>query len=375
MNKHEPYLVFPRTLKGRKGKPIYYYQYRKADGLLSNARSTGQTSRTAAVRYVEDLIVKGGVIIEGNLRFHEFCRSFFGDDSPWVRDRLAIGTKDKPAIGEKQIVKYRGFAINYFIKYIPNNSLDIFSPSDIKEFRLKLLENSGLSRKSINDVMSCLRIMFNSALNDGLIPRNPFRGISPLITEPKPRDAFSMDHMKIIMKYEWKNPDVRLFILVAALTGMRLSEVNSLRRSNIMEDYIDLQDQYRNGNLMPSKTRHARKIPICKELHDMLVTHIPEGKDFVFDCLPDDKASDDLREMLIKIMPEERIKHGYCFHSLRHFANTYYLDKGILPIKVAAVMGHSTGVSSMQERYTNFTPENYKEFYAVQAELLDILTH
>lgn len=375
MNEHEPYLVFPRTLKGRKGKPIYYYQYRKADGSLSNARSTGQTSRTAAVRYVEDLIAKDGIIIEGNLRFHEFCRSFFDEKSPWVRDRLALGTKDRPAIGNKQIVKYRGFVINYFIKFMPNNSLDIFSPSDIKEFRLKLLENSSLSRKSINDVMSCLRVMLNSAMNDGMISRDPFRGISPLIAEPKPRDAFSMDHMKIIMKYEWKNPDVRLFILVAALTGMRLSEINSLRHDNIKEDYIDLQDQYRSGKLMPLKTRHSRKIPICRELHYMLVSNIPDGKDFVFDALADDKASDDLREMLVTTMPEERIKHGYCFHSLRHFTNTFYLDRGILPIKVAAVMGHSTGVSSMQERYTNFSPENYKEFYEVQKELLNVLTH
>lgn len=375
MNRHEPYLIFPRSLKGKKGKPIYYYQYRKADGTLSNARSTGKTSRTAAILYVQEMLENGKIIVEGNVRFHQFCSTFFSENSSWVRDRLALGTKDKPAIGERQLIKYRGFVKNYYLQYIPNNSLDSFTPSDIKEFRLKLLENSELSRKSINDVMSCLRILFTSALNDGLIQRDPFRGISPLVTQPKPRDAFSLEHLLTIMRYGWKNPDVRLFILVAALTGMRLSEVNSLRRSNIMEDYIDLQDQYRNGNLMPLKTRHARKIPICKELHDMLVTHIPEGKDFVFDCLPDDKASDDLREMLIKIMPEERIKHGYCFHSLRHFANTYYLDKGILPIKVAAVMGHSTGVSSMQERYTNFTPENYKEFYAVQAELLEILTH
>lgn len=375
MNRHEPYLIFPRTLKGKNGKPIYYYQYRKADGTLSNARSTGKTSRTAAILYVQELLNKGKIIVEGNVRFHQFCSTFFAENSSWVRDRLALGTKDKPAIGERQLIKYRGFVKNYFLQYISNNPLDSFSPSDIKEFRLKLLENSELSRKSINDVMSCLRVMFTSALNDGLILRDPFRGISPLVTEPKPRDAFSLNHMIAIVNYEWKNPDVRLFIFVAALTGLRLSEINSLRRDNIKEDYIDLQNQYRSGKLMPLKTRHARKIPICRDLHNMLISNIPEGKDFVFDSLPDDKASDDLREMLVKTMPEERIKHGYCFHSLRHFANTFYLDRGILPIKVAAVMGHSTGVSSMQERYTNFSPENYKEFYEVQKELLNILTH
>ena len=77
--------------------------------------------------------------------------------------------------------------------------------------------------------------------------------------------------------------------------------------------------------------------------------------------------------MLVKTMPEKRNEHGYCFHSLRHFANTYFLSQGIAPIKVACVLGHSTGVSSMQERYTNFTENDFTEFYEVQSELYRVL--
>ena len=77
--------------------------------------------------------------------------------------------------------------------------------------------------------------------------------------------------------------------------------------------------------------------------------------------------------MLIETMPEKRKEHGYCFHSFRHFSNTYFLSQGILPIKVACVLGHSTGVSSMQERYTNFSEKDFFEFYEVQANLFQYL--
>ena len=63
----------------------------------------------------------------------------------------------------------------------------------------------------------------------------------------------------------------------------------------------------------------------------------------------------------------------WCYHSLRHFYNTYLLSNNISPIKVAAVLGHLTGVSSVQERYTKFTEADYKEIYEVQGVLFNEL--
>lgn len=374
---HSPFILYQRAKKLRKTqkrKPIYYYQYRLADGSLSNPLSTGCTSRTEAFQYVQRLIDKGTIQCGSDSMFRSYAVAFYREDSTWVKDKKALGTRNRPGIGEIQIRKYQGFVTHYFIKYLPNKLLSSFTPSDIKEFRQKLLEKEKLSRKTINDIMSCLRIMFNSALDDGLIARNPFRGIKPLLTEPKPRDAFSLDEVKEIVEYFAANELIRIFLITAACTGMRLAEINSLRKANILATYIDLRDQYRGGQLLPLKTREARKIPICPELRDHLVRTMPDDKEFVFDSLPDNKASDLLRNMLIKTMPEKRREHGFCFHSLRHFANTYYLSKGIMPIKVACVLGHSTGVSSMQERYLNFTEKDYSEFYDIQSELFRFLT-
>lgn len=376
VRRHQDFIIYARNKsksKAQKKKPIYYYQYRLIDGSLSNGKSTGCTSYNAAYSYVQELIDKGVINCGAEIRFHNFATTFFSENSTWVKDKKALGTEDKPAIGEIQIKKYQGFVIHYFVKYIPNKLISSFIPSNIKDFRQNLLESEKLSRKSINDIMSCLRIMFTSALDDGLINRNPFRGIKPLLTEPAPRDAFTLEEVKEIVDYFKSYEIIRTFIIIAACTGMRLAEINSLRRSNIKNTYIDLVDQYRGGKLLPLKTREARKIPICSELHDLLIETIPHSKEFVFDCLSDNRASTLLRKMLNEVMPEKRKEHGYCFHSLRHFSNTYFLSKGIMPIKVASVLGHSTGISSMQERYLNFTEKDFEEFYKVQSELFQYL--
>lgn len=373
---HAPFILYQRDKskrKTQKRKPIYYCQYRFPNGKLSNPFSTGCTAKTEAFIFVQKLIDEGKICCGSETMFSNYASDFFENNSIWVSDKKSLGTAEHPSIGEIQLKKYQGFVNNYFLKYIPNKLISNFNPTDIKEFRQNLLDNESISRKTINDIMSCLRIMFTSALDDGLISRNPFRGIKPLLIEQKPRDAFTLEEVKEITDYFINNENIRIFIIVAACTGMRLSEINSLRKSNIKDTYIDLRDQYRGGKLLPLKTREARKIPVCPELRNILGALIPEGKEFVFDSLSDNRVSNLLRDMLIKTMPEKRKEHGYCFHSLRHFANTYLLSKNISPIKVACVLGHSTGVSSMQERYTNFKETDFEEIYKLQSELFNFL--
>lgn len=75
------------------------------------------------------------------------------------------------------------------------------------------------------------------------------------------------------------------------------------------------------------------------------------------------------RMALLKNMPDRKKERGYCFHSWRLFFNTYLLSNNVAPIKVDAVLDHSTGVSSVQEIYTNFTEADFTEIYEVQKKL------
>lgn len=369
------FFVFQRTLKS--GNKIYYYQAYKPDGTLSSAKSTGCKRKKEAVKFCETLLMEGKLWMGTNQTFAQYATHFFDNDSIWVQDKLSLGTKDHPAISELYLNKLQMTTRKYLVPYFGPRKLSSLTPTDMKAYRLKLIREDKLSYKSINDIFMVVKFIFDTAMSDNLLLYSPLRGIKPLMKNPSPREAFTMqDAKKVLFDCKWKNEAHREFNFVAALTGMRLSEIHALRNENIRETYIDLKDQYLNAKLRPLKTKEARKVPVCPELYKLLKDRLdrsPNG--YAFYDVAETMASDTLREVLLKNLPEQKKERGYCFHSWRHFTNTYLLSKNVSPVKVASMLGHSTGVSSVQERYTNFTEADYLEIYEEQSKLFKELKY
>ena len=365
--------VYKRTLKS--GNKKYYYQTYNRDGTLSSGKSTGCKSKKEAIHYCETLLMQGRLWSGSNLPFSSYAEHFFDIDSIWVQDKLASGTPDYQALSPLYLKKLQSTVRLHLLPYFGNTKFSTIKPNDIKEFRLHLLREKNLSFKTVNDIISVFRIIVDVALTDDILTISPLRGIKPLMKNPSVREAFTFeDAHKILCEFKWVNQSQRLFNFVAACTGMRLSEINSLRKENVKPTYIDLHDQYLRGQLRPLKTKEARKIPICPELYKILSERIEKSDEgYVFFDVGATRASDSLHKILVANMPERNKERGYCFHSWRHFYNTYLLSQNISPVKVAAVLGHSTGVSSVQERYTNFTEADYQEIYKVQSQLFNEL--
>lgn len=368
---HGYYVLYKRTLKS--GNKIYYYQAYKPDGTLAYGKSTGCKSKKSAIHYCQTLLMQGRIWTGANITFANYAEHFFDIDSIWVQDKLASGTKDHPGISPLYLKKLQSTVHNHLIPYFGAKKFSSIKANDIKEFRLYLLQEKELSFKSVNNIMSTFKIIVDVALTDDVLIHSPLTGITQLVKNPSPREAFTLKDAKAILrKYNWGNESQRLFNFISAVTGLRLSEINSLRKENIKPTYIDLKDQYLRGELRPLKTKESRKIPICPELYKLLIERIKTSNDgFVFYDVGATQASNSLRKILIENMPERRNERGYCFHCWRHFYNTYLLSHNVSSLKVAAVLGHSTGKGSVQERYTNFTEEDYKEIYDLQSKLFN----
>ena len=337
--------------------------------------------------------------------------------------------------------------------YFRNFRLTQITPSNVKQYRLYMLQERKLSYKTVNDACAVLKMITDNAILDNLIVNSPLRGIKPLMKNPSPREAFTTEDARKVLAFPWKEEGWRFFCFFAALTGMRLAEIHAVRRENVKDTYIDLQDQYLNGKLRPLKTKTSRKVPLCKELHDIIEKRIRESpngyafydvaetmaskklseylaeihavrrenvKDtyidlqdqylngklrplktktsrkvplckelhdiiekrirespngYAFYDVAETMASKKLSEYLAKYMPERKKEKGYCFHSWRHFFNTYLLSKNVSPVKVAAVLGHSVGLTSVQSAYTNFTEADYEEVYEQQKILFKLLRY
>ena len=153
---------------------------------------------------------------------------------------------------------------------------------------------------------------------------------------------------------------------------MRAGELMAIRRETLHPTYIEVKDQIQNHTLCPTKTKQTRIVPIIPELYEML--NALAEKDFAFDGMRRGEPSDELRKILIQIMPEKRKANGYCLHSFRHFCSPQMLSENISPVKVAAVLGHSTGmVSDIQKTYTNFTEADFSEVYDFQKKYFHLL--
>ncbi len=369
------FFVYKRTLKS--GNQFYYYQTYNSDGSFTSAKSTGCKTRTAAIHYCQNLMMKNNKSPSTDISFSKYAEHFFDIDSIWVQDKLSLGTPEHPAISPLYIKKLQSTVRLHLLPYFSTKQLSMIKPTDVKKFRLHLIEEKKLSFKSVTNILSAFKIIIDVAQSDDLLTKSPLRGIKPLMKISPVRNAYTLeDAKKVLCLFNWTNQSQRLFNFVAALTGLRLSEINALRKENIFPTFIDLKDQYLRGELRPLKTKESRKIPICPELYKLLSDRIAQSNDgYVFYDVGATKASDSLRKVLYANMPERKEERGYCFHSWRHFYNTYLLSNNVNPIKVAAVLGHSTGVGSVQERYTNFTEADYKEIYEIQQKLFDELKY
>ena len=263
----------------------------------------------------------------------------------------------------------------YILPFFRDCKMEDLRPSLTKLFRVELLEKGfktekgairPLAPKTVNNVISTFKLITDAALADGIIMFDPLRTIKPLKGNERPRDMYDMSELKKIVTTV---KDTRLYVpvLMAICTGMRASEVLAVRAEMLYENYIDVIDQVYNGQYVPLKTKEAQKIPICAELHDLIINNFPNMTYPQLSC--------EFRKVLEAAgLAGEKKKRGLCFHSFRHTFNTYLLAENVPPHKVAAVMGHSSGVGSMQERYTNWRAEMMPEVYAAQAKLLDDIT-
>lgn len=363
MRYHSNYTLFKR------GK-YYYYQTYDPEGIRQSAKSTHQTSKTAAKLFCEDLIRKGILYSGSKIQFGCYAKGFFDIGSLWIQDRLATGTAEAPGLADATIKKYQDQLRLYIMPFFSEYKLEEINPTSVKKFRQHLIQDNKLAPKSINNIMGTLRTIFNTAMGDSLIMFDPMRGVKPLKIVSK-RDSFTMEEARqVLNSSSWISEVSRKCAIIAAVTGMRISEIMALREEILFENYIDVKDQRLKHELKPLKTKEARKVPICPEVHKLIKEIIDMG---VLETTRSLNPSEHQNQVL-KGMKLDK-ERGLCFHSWRHFYNTYLLAENITPVKVAAVMGHSTGVSSVQDVYTNFKIEQFKEVVEVQKKLIKLIIY
>jgi integrase len=244
------------------------------------------------------------------------------------------------------------------------------------------LTDKGYKNTYINALLKCLKTMMNWAVNRKILLSNPMGEVEKLADDRKNLQIITSDEFKALFVKDWQSVwrNDRIACTankLAALTGMRISEVLGLRGEFVFDTHVFVCAQYDKYGYRETKTKGKHNIPLAPamvtELRELMKVN---GSGFLFS--EDGGVKPVHRQHLyrgllkalenIGITKDEIKERGLNVHAWRHFCNTELQRAGLTVQKVQAVTGHKS--VGMTEHYTHFDPMDFGEVPKVQEELL-----
>lgn len=373
MRPRQAYTLYP--VKKKNGKKTYYYRTYDESGKRTSGKSTHQTSKEAARRYVDVLLSKGLLRTEHDITFSEYAADWWvWGKCRYIQNVLATGG----ALSRDYADIARGYLTKHILPHFAQMKLSAIKAKHIEEWRRALRIEVGLSIATVNNIYSVLRKMLNEAERMDYLNKNPTERIKPYVVPKKNKGILTPVEAKRVLDASiWSNEVHYTANLLAAATGLRLGEVLGLRSEHVYETHIDIVHSLsRKYGVKETKTRNVRFAPIPSRVFDCLSNFKSRNAEgFVFSETGGERpvyyrsVTDALYRALEKIgiSEEERRRRNISFHSWRHFFNSMLRGRGIADAKVRQVIGHNT--LEMSERYTQFRIEDFKDVVRIQEDV------
>ncbi len=266
---------------------------------------------------------------------------------------------------------YKATGNLYIIPVIGDKRIHQVVPADISQ----IMDRAGkkeLGEKSLVNLYALLRVMFEVAQQNDLIPVSPVR--SKIHRPVRRRKAKKPAKPTLSAEQAWKllaeiPPGYRLLFLTDALTGLRVGELLALRWKNF--DYenatLEVSDVIDGGSgklIEGAKTEGSEAtIKIARLLAGMLKDHRASTEwdqpdHFVF-CWSDGRSFDQgylRKKILYPALKRTGIEPGdgtHGFHLLRHSAATILHDLTGNPKLVQSLLRHTQAATT--EGYIHVT--------------------
>ena len=266
------------------------------------------------------------------------------------------------------------FTLKYFTVLNYEKILGKWTPKSWDEEELKTFTRADIHKLIFEDMCSAtphqkrkvykmLMRIFQMAVEEGVINRNPTRGIKVKVTPSEQKVLTSDEANKLLKEAKLCNHRFYFHWAVALFTGMRNGEIYALRLSDVdMEAgiiHIKRQFTSRDG-LHETKTSLSRVVPIANELRPLLKWLMAKGGHGETlwkwkDEAKKEKVSFVWHNLLLPRVREWRmgmqseILRDFCrgsfipevkFHDLRATFITNMLAKGVALNVVMSIVGH-----------------------------------
>lgn len=395
--RYQPYHIIKR--KTRKGKTLFYVRFvDPRTGRTIKERASGQTSRTAAVRWAEVEYQKMQESIVEAQTVSAIADGFWDWDASYARGRRARGK----SISHGTLDVARSNTENHIIPRWGDTLVSEITAAEVDEWVLSLHGKRQLSTGTITKILQTFRTLLDGAVKRGMIRTNPAKAVEPLKISHKKRGVLTDEEVRGILRWPGPFEGYRVYAvnLLAFNTGLRIGEARGLMVEDIKDAHVVIQRSWEEGyGLKEPKYNQVRAVPIPKPTQEVLSQVIrdfePEtlvfyGKDkatplsktyilngfrnaYVNMRVENDPATKDLtkeelkkyRKNVLQALKDREVG----FHSWRHKLNTVLRAAGVPDAKIRLLTGHST--ARMTDWYTQFLETDMEDVTAAQVGLLE----
>ncbi|MFJ8868337.1 tyrosine-type recombinase/integrase [Streptomyces sp. NPDC102473] len=314
-------------------------RYPGPDGLLRSAPETFPT-QTDADRW---LVRKEAEILDGRWKNPDDKVLFGVYTDAWFKERdYAATTRER-----------NGSALRlHILPTFADVVLSEITTPQIRRWRAGLLE-SGVGEATVAKAYQILRAIMNTAVDDEVIQRNPCRikGAGAAKTAERP----FLDVTEVFQLADAVPARFRVFILLAAFTGLRFGELAALQRHD-----VDLERQTvavrralaetrTDGILVkaPKSAAGVRTVAFPASLAESLAAHLaayaePGRTGLVFTGARGGQLRrNNFRRLWLRALETTGLGDVH-FHDLRHTGNTLAATGGATTRELMQRMGHSS---------------------------------
>jgi integrase len=274
----------------------------------------------------------------------------FKELSAWYLSLEDVKRKRSFERDRRSLAKLSGFFGSQLLRHV--------TPSLISQYQSKRMSEKSYRGETtkpatVNREIACLRTMFNKAIRDGKLEKNPTMGVKFLRENNERERVLSSEEWG---RYKTKCPTWYLPIAVTAYrTAMRKSEIINMASSR-----VDVKEGFIRLKAEETKTGEARSIPIHSELMEVLKKVLkvrPLNCDCVFHRDGRSLDSNRIRWAHQMVCRKAGIEN-FTFHDFRHTCINNWRKEGHDYFKIMAASGHKT--ISVFKRYNMVGEEELK---------------
>jgi len=248
--------------------------------------------------------------------------------------------------------------ILHFIKFLEDNSLDVFQRENAERY-MGHLKEAGKKTRSIVRAFSAIRSFFSFLIADGKITHNPLEDIEiPKYQSPIPDVLSEQEMVDLIQQPEGSKTSLRDKTILELLyaTGLRVSELIQLKKSDV---------NLEGGFLIASgKRSKERVVPIGEYSKLATMGYLEKDKPKGIFLFPNKTGGKLTRQAIWKLIKKYSFrieKFHVSPHTIRHTFATHILEGGADLRSIQILLGHED--ISTTQIYTHVDKKRLKEVH------------